>query len=84
MYRTATNLEDLDFELELNSYDSVMHAVGRSGMWAIDKKYKDVDFYIMMNDNSEEEDIKKLLNSCGMTAYLEYKETSIRMVKIGG
>jgi hypothetical protein len=79
MYRTATTLEDLDFFDELNSYDSVGHAVGRTQFWAIEEQYKDVDFYIMMMDDSEERQIRDLLNSCGMKAWLEYEE---KMVKI--
>jgi len=47
MYRTASNLDDLDIEMELNSFDSVGHAVGRSSFWGIDEEYHDVDFYIM-------------------------------------
>jgi hypothetical protein len=83
MYRTANNLEDLVIEMELNSYDSVGHAVGRGSFWGIDKQYHDVDFYIMMLDNSEEEEIKKLLQSCGWTAWLEYDlEEGETMVKI--
>lgn len=79
MYRTADNLEDLDFCDELNSYDSVGHAVDRSRFWSIENKYQDVDFYIIMMNNSEEHEIRKLLNECGMTAWLEYED---EMVKI--
>jgi Zn-finger domain-containing protein len=83
MYRTADNLEDLDIEMELNSFDSVGHAVGRSSFSGIDEKYHDVDFYIMMIDDTEEDEIKKLLNSCGWTAWLEYDlEDECKMVKV--
>lgn len=75
MYKTANNLEDLDFTKELNAYGSVFHAVDRSGFWGIDKKYHDADFYIIMKDKSEEAEIKTLLNSCGFVAYLEYSDS---------
>lgn len=80
MYRTENTLEDLDFCDELNSYDSVGHAVERTQFWSIEQQYQDVDFYIIMMDDSEEDEIRKLLNSCGMSAWLEYDEN---MVKVG-
>lgn len=86
MYKTANNLEDLDIEQELNAYNSVMHAVGRSSFWGVDKKYHDADFYITMKDRSEEEEIKELLNSCGWVAYLDYSEfedVSTECIKVG-
>lgn len=77
MYRTASNLEDLDIEMELNSFDSVYHAVDRSGFWSIEDKYHDVDFYVLMKDDSEEDEIIKVLTDCCMEAYLEYEEKGI-------
>lgn len=83
MYKTADNLEDLDILEELNSFDSVGHAIGRDSFWGIDEEYHDVDFFLFMNDNSEEDEIRKLLNSCAWTARLEYDmDGEYKMVKI--
>lgn len=73
MYRTADNIEDLDIEQELYSYESVSHIVDRSGMWGIGEEYMDSDFYIyMLEDRSEQEQIAQLLRSEGYKAYLDY------------
>ena len=77
--RTASNLEDFNIDLELNSFESVGYAFGRENFWGIDEEYHDVDFYIQLVDDTEEKEIKKLLNSCGQTAWLEYDS---KMVKV--
>lgn len=83
MYRTADSLEDLDIEMELNSFDSVGHVLGRSSFLGIDEKYHNVDFYIIMIDDTEEEAIIQLLNSCGWTAWLEYDlKDELKMVMV--
>lgn len=81
MYKTADNLEDLDFTEELNAYDSILHAVDRSAFWAVEEQYKDADYFIVMKDKTEEDEIKALLNSCGFTAYLEYSDSEC--VRVG-
>ena len=81
MYRTADNLEDLDVLTELNSFDSIGGVLKNGSFHGIDEEYHDVDFYIFMNNDSEESEIKNLLQSCGWTAWLEYDDS--RMIKIG-
>ena len=79
MYNTASNLEDLDMKDELNSYNSVGHAMEHSQLYDLQEEYRNVDFYILMVDNSEEDKIKDLLRSCGYTAWLEYENEMIEV-----
>lgn len=77
-FRTANSLEDLDFVDELNSYHSVGHAVDRSSFWGIEEEYTDVDFYIIMLDNTEEKEIRQLLSICGYSAWFEYEDKMVK------
>ena len=79
-YNTASNLEDLDVQEELNSYKSVDNAMSRPELWHLQPKFKNVDYYIQMIDDSEEEQIKELLNECGFKAWLEYED---KIVSVG-
>lgn len=68
-YNTSDNLEDLDFQEELNSYNSVAYASDRSQTWP-DWVEKNTDFYILLLNLSELEKIKELLLECGYTAWV--------------
>lgn len=77
MYRTANNIEELDMRDELNSFDSVGYAEerGANGFHsAHDSRNNQADFYIIMIDDSEVEEILQTLKDCGYSAYLEYDD----------
>lgn len=87
MYRTANTLEDLDLLEELNSYESVGHAVENHNIW--EDEYKDADFFIEMMNYTEKDEIIELLKSTGYSAYLEFETeedengyTGIEIIKI--
>lgn len=80
MYRTADNLDDLDIVTELKSFDSIGDVMERHSFWLFEEKYHNADFYLIMTDNSEEDEIRELLNSCGWSAWLDYDD---EMVFIG-
>lgn len=72
-YKTAKRIEDLDFLTELNSYKSVGIASDKTSFYSVEEKYRDVDFYIIMLDNSEEKIINDFLSEFGISAWLEYE-----------
>lgn len=81
-YRTSDNDVDLDIGAELNSYDSVGGVMERADVNyidCIDKQYHDADFYIFLNDNSELEEIKNLLSTFCMSAYVELDDVTNKL-----
>lgn len=72
-FRTASNAEDLDMIDELSSFETVSHVVDRGSFWRIDEKYHNADFYLyMVGDDSEVNEITKVLNYFGYQAYLDF------------
>ena len=85
MYRTADNLEDLDIKEELKSFYSIgdIFVKSEGGFWNVDEEYQDADFFLIMINDSEEEEIRTLLQSGLWSAWLEYLgEDGLKMVKI--
>ena len=74
-FKTADKAENVDVYLELHQIKGVGMVTARHQFWSggVDKKYDNVDFYILMMNNSKEDKIRKLLNNFGYSAWLEYE-----------
>lgn len=72
-YRTASCLEDIDIQEELESFDSVMVVHPHHNLWGYEDQYKDVDYILEMMDLSEINDIKEAIRNLGFpSVYFEY------------
>lgn len=77
MYKTADTLEDLNIVEELCSYDTVCGVEEHNQIF--DEEYKDADFRIFVRDFTELEQIKRILCTCGYTAYIDNDEMLIKI-----
>lgn len=73
-YRTAETLEDLDMEDELNSFESVGHAMHvQLNKASIDECFHKYDYYLIMLDEVDVEAIFELLSSLNYSGALEFE-----------
>lgn len=77
MFRTADELEDLDVKYELLSYDTVLDV--NENHQIFEDKYRDADFYVVLSNDSELDEIKEMLDNTGFwAAYFEIDDEVIR------
>ena len=76
-YNTASCIEDVDIQEELESFDTVMMVHPHHNLWGYDEEYRDVDYILELTDLSEIEVIKEAINHLGWpSVYFEWVDYS--------
>ena len=73
-YRTASCIEDVDVQEELESFETVMYVYDHHSLsMGYDEEYQDVDYIISVTALSEVEDIKEAIDNLGWpSVYFEW------------
>lgn len=75
-YRTASCIEDVDVQEELESFDTVYTVYPHHSLsMAYDEEYQEADYILLISDKSEIEEIKEAIDNLGWpSVYFEWHE----------